>query len=264
MKPRIIIRDTDWAALAHAYGSAADIPQQLTVLLGEDLDDMAEAVRELHMAVVHQGRVFSATPAVVRFLTQLLNEWDYEESLDEVITLVLYVLYEAGWAAQWEGRGLEDHDLEDDDLAAIRAVGDLGDEVSSTLLMCARRRWPHDTTALEVAVPWLLTPGAEGTRAIALDWIRGELTRSDLSRTERAVHVLALGDLGGDVRGFLECPDPAIRTCAALALLPEPHAHAVVAAALDDPEAANEWFDYTLFRFIYGVSDYLAEALNTT
>lgn len=59
----------DWASLEHAYGDASDIP-----LLLRDLAEGREHVTDaLWASVFHQGTRYSASPAVVPFLVQILG-----------------------------------------------------------------------------------------------------------------------------------------------------------------------------------------------
>ncbi|MFE7365893.1 hypothetical protein [[Kitasatospora] papulosa] len=59
-----------WAALTHAYGSAADVPDCLRALAGEDDEKAAEALSELYGSILHQGSVYEATAHAVPFLAR--------------------------------------------------------------------------------------------------------------------------------------------------------------------------------------------------
>jgi hypothetical protein len=52
------LRDIDWAALKHAYGSAADVPDLLEALLPADRGsgDRDTAIHALYGTIFHQGQ----------------------------------------------------------------------------------------------------------------------------------------------------------------------------------------------------------------
>ncbi|MFE4453590.1 hypothetical protein [Streptomyces sp. NPDC056796] len=60
-----------WAALTHAYGSAADVPDSLRALAGDDDEEAADALSELYGSILHQGSVYSATAHAVPFLARI-------------------------------------------------------------------------------------------------------------------------------------------------------------------------------------------------
>ncbi|MFF5726962.1 hypothetical protein [[Kitasatospora] papulosa] len=59
-----------WAGLTHAYGSAADVPDCLRALAGDDDEKAAEALSELYGSILHQGSVYEATAHAVPFLAR--------------------------------------------------------------------------------------------------------------------------------------------------------------------------------------------------
>ncbi len=59
-----------WADLTHAYGSAADVPDCLRALAGDDDEKAAEALSELYGSILHQGSVYEATAHAVPFLAR--------------------------------------------------------------------------------------------------------------------------------------------------------------------------------------------------
>ncbi|OQD55206.1 hypothetical protein BM536_017285 [Streptomyces phaeoluteigriseus] len=67
-----LLENTDWASLAHAYGPAEDTPAHLVHLLDEDPRRQAEALGMLDMSVLHQGSLYSATPAAMLFIAAVL------------------------------------------------------------------------------------------------------------------------------------------------------------------------------------------------
>ncbi|MFD6275527.1 hypothetical protein ACFWFI_08145 [Streptomyces sp. NPDC060209] len=60
-----------WAGLTHAYGSAADVPDCLRGLAGEDDEKAAEALSDLYGSILHQGSVYEATAHAVPFLARI-------------------------------------------------------------------------------------------------------------------------------------------------------------------------------------------------
>ncbi|MEV6323150.1 tetratricopeptide repeat protein [Nocardia sp. NPDC051787] len=70
-----VLRETDWAGLAHAHGSAADAPVMLADLIGDDVDDRSRSIDFLYSTVLHQGSIYSVTaPAAMVVLGALLHE----------------------------------------------------------------------------------------------------------------------------------------------------------------------------------------------
>lgn len=61
----------DWAAVAHAYGPAADVPDLLRALRSPDPAAREHARHALFFTVVHQGTRYSATAPAVPFLAEL-------------------------------------------------------------------------------------------------------------------------------------------------------------------------------------------------
>jgi hypothetical protein len=69
-----VLDDTNWAALTHAYGSAADTPVVLATLLSGDPDQYGTALGYLDAAVLHQGRVYPATAPTALFVAGILDD----------------------------------------------------------------------------------------------------------------------------------------------------------------------------------------------
>lgn len=65
---------TDWNRLFHAYGVAEDTPTHLHDLVGDDAASRAAAVVHLHSAIIHQGTIFTATPAALGAVLDTLHE----------------------------------------------------------------------------------------------------------------------------------------------------------------------------------------------
>ncbi len=63
----------DWGALAHAYGSAADVPALLRAVVWGDPVHQDKALEGLGQTIFHQGNIFTATLQAVPFLYKLLE-----------------------------------------------------------------------------------------------------------------------------------------------------------------------------------------------
>ncbi|MGI5441617.1 HEAT repeat domain-containing protein [Streptomyces shenzhenensis] len=66
------IDEIDWAALRHAYGSAADVPGWLRGLASPDPAERERALDGMYGAVHHQGDVYDSTLASIPFLFALV------------------------------------------------------------------------------------------------------------------------------------------------------------------------------------------------
>ncbi|MEU1225984.1 HEAT repeat domain-containing protein [Streptomyces sp. NPDC005828] len=100
----------DWAALRHAYGSAADVPGRLRALYRPE--EAEEAAEELHMSLYHQGGcVDSASVAALPFLVRAAADPAVTVRID-LLDLVTCIAREGnrveprwiapGWAEAWE------------------------------------------------------------------------------------------------------------------------------------------------------------------
>ncbi len=64
--------DIDWAQLAHAYGSASDVPQLIRDRASQDPEAVKNADYEFYGNIWHQGTIYAVTPTATRFLLRLL------------------------------------------------------------------------------------------------------------------------------------------------------------------------------------------------
>jgi hypothetical protein len=71
--PRVLLRQTDWSMLDHAYGGADDIPRALTQLTDDDPEVRATALRHLER-VNHQNTIYSATAPVAVYIAGVLGD----------------------------------------------------------------------------------------------------------------------------------------------------------------------------------------------
>lgn len=259
---------TDWGALQHAYGSAEDTPPYLCQLLHEDPEVQAEALGMLDMSVLHQGSLYSSTPPAALFVAAILTHrqtsaehesffpWD-DRARPLRAALLDWLGQVAESAAHGEVRGNEDeyggaYDGEDEDeLEAIHACRSIRHELYDAVEPFLDDPHPDTREAALGAVTLLLkAPGLTELVPRAAHRLRSVLA-ADGSRRERSSAVLAMGAWGQDTTGLLNDPDPAVRTCAALAgrCAPMPRATAVLLEALQNPVEADHWFPDPLPQF---------------
>jgi hypothetical protein len=82
------IDEVDWAALRHAYGSAADVPGLLRGLASADPAERETALDGMYGAVHHQGDVYDSTLACVPFLLALVASGEVADRAGIVELLV--------------------------------------------------------------------------------------------------------------------------------------------------------------------------------
>lgn len=64
--------DIPWSGLTHAYGSAADVPDEIRTLLSEDPEAVRGVLFTFTCNIFHQGTRYSATVFAIPFLIELL------------------------------------------------------------------------------------------------------------------------------------------------------------------------------------------------
>ncbi|MFI6321024.1 hypothetical protein ACIBG8_26040 [Nonomuraea sp. NPDC050556] len=69
-----LIKQTDWASLEHASGSARDTPAALADLLLGTPEAQAKAVRHLNDLVHHQNSLYSATAPAALYVAAILSD----------------------------------------------------------------------------------------------------------------------------------------------------------------------------------------------
>jgi hypothetical protein len=67
------LNDVPWAQLQDAYGSAADVPNQIRALVAHDANARNAAFEALFSNVWHQGTVYEATIHALPFLIEILR-----------------------------------------------------------------------------------------------------------------------------------------------------------------------------------------------
>lgn len=79
--------NVDWAGLNHAYGSAADVPEQLRALRATDPDLRQQALYDLYGNIFHQGSRYEASAHAVPFLLNLAADADTPQRSEIVLLL---------------------------------------------------------------------------------------------------------------------------------------------------------------------------------
>lgn len=238
-----ILRDTDWAGLAHAYDSASDAPEALRALLSEDAEECGNTLGYLDAAVLHQGSIYSCTAPAARFVAAILDDprvlvpcesalpWDERER--PLRAALLEWLGSVAESATWEG---EADDEDADAVAACRAV------LPELYLRVAPYLDDADDAvrlAATGAVSYLLNaPELTGHRADMADRLLRAVPAA--SPMERVGIALTLGGWGIPV--LLDDEHAVVRAYAAIttAYDDDPAALAVIRSALRDPAAADD------------------------
>src|SRR5262245_18321063 len=78
-----LLAGTDWAALAHAYGSADDLPERLVGLISGDPSAAEDVLGALEMGVLHQGSIHECTAPVALFVAATLSDHRTSIALDD-------------------------------------------------------------------------------------------------------------------------------------------------------------------------------------
>lgn len=244
-----VLDDTDWAALTHAYGSAADAPAVLVPLLCEDPAHYGTALAYLDGAVLHQGTLYPATAPVALFVAGILDNpsaaisctsdlpWDNRERPLRAALL------------EWLGSVAESAAYWDDKPAPAGEA--------AVIAQCQAIR----PALYDAAMPFLDDP-ARTVRAAALSALGHLLKTPDLAEfreqtakrllrqaqgsdvDDRATTAIILGTWDVAPRALLADPNPSVRAVAAMArcLDGDPAALAEIKDALTDPAHADSWF----------------------
>jgi HEAT repeat protein len=113
------LNQIDWANLTHAYGTAEDLPILIQLLLSEKEEDRKYARSELYSNIWHQGTIFEATPYVVPFLIELVEN----ESTPEREKILVYLGRLANGNRDIEALlEYEDFEIEEDEIDEIQEL----------------------------------------------------------------------------------------------------------------------------------------------
>ncbi|MFD8785016.1 HEAT repeat domain-containing protein [Kitasatospora sp. NPDC059599] len=264
--PTAVVRSTDWAALAHAYGPAVTTADDLLGLLQEDPEVQAESLGRLEMSVLHQGSLYSATAPAALFIAGILPDpctlavhesfFPWDDRRRPLRAALLDWLGQFAESAAWDDEDLADPQDTDEaeELEAVHACRAVRPQILDAAL---RFLDDQDETVREAAlgaVTHLLTADDLADRIPAAADRLEHIARNRGRRRERAGTLLTLAHWGRDTAPLLTDDDPAVRTCAALGTA-DPSAAGVLLAALTDPVAVDSWFEEPLpqtdgrFRF---------------
>ncbi len=268
-----VLRATHWGRLFHAYGVADDTPEHLRNLVSARAARRKAALEHLDSAVLHQGTIYSVTPAAVQVVTALLRDPALRQPVHKDTPAVAPVIAFLGNV----GASLNEVPAPDPSPAPSEAELDelilhlrddedgedelgWGSDLISTLMCQAVLALRGMAPAVLDAIAPFLSDDAFGVReeainaaaqwgAIAASSASGQAIarilreRLDISpdRDERAGLVLALGKLDQDVSAWLDDPDEAVRACAAL-LTAGDRATDILIVALTQPAKVNAWF----------------------
>lgn len=72
--PEDLLIGTDWAALEHAYGTAAEAPEMLAALLDEDQSTRTRALDYLYGTLHHQSTLYEATAPAALYVASILSD----------------------------------------------------------------------------------------------------------------------------------------------------------------------------------------------
>jgi hypothetical protein len=73
-QPSLLLAETDWGALEHAYGTAEDTPVQLVALLDQDQRVRSRALNHLRHVVNHQDTLYEATVPAALYVAAILAD----------------------------------------------------------------------------------------------------------------------------------------------------------------------------------------------
>lgn len=85
-----LLEQTDWASLKHAYGSAADVPDQIRCLTSDDKETRDKALWQLYGNIFHQGTRYQASPYAVPCLYALLSDSSTPDR-DKIVELLVAI-----------------------------------------------------------------------------------------------------------------------------------------------------------------------------
>ncbi|MDC0722628.1 HEAT repeat domain-containing protein [Nannocystis bainbridge] len=169
----------DWKSLRHAYGEASDVPKLIRALVSDHPGKREGALDALFSTIWHQGSVYSASPAAVPFLLELL-EAEGQEDLPAILELLAHL-----------ATGTPDEDAEPAANPAVAAR-----EAVSRGMPVYARQLVHSEPAVRVAAAYLLG-------LFAVEEARAPLAAAiedDAEPAVRAVAAFALGCVADPTR----------------------------------------------------------------
>lgn len=263
-----LLTAADWSNLHHAYGRAADTPIHLAALLSSDSSARTAAMQHLWSAVIHQDTAWTVTGEAAKVVAEML----FDERLDNgdpIRSNLVSFLVSVARASQSSAFGREELEkmaardissfLESEDEAAMYEDEEATDTFFTRALLGCIKVVPLLLTtmlrALDDPNPSVRACAAMGAAELMkIEALRRqsnglELKLKHLAQAaeadERCALVLAIGDLGGNPKEFMNDPSPAVRMCAALAptLASDPVAISELLCALEyHAEEIDGWF----------------------
>jgi hypothetical protein len=123
-----LIDATDWSALTHAYGEAADVPAIFERVQSPDQKVREGALEDLWSTVWHQGTVYSATASAAHVLATLaLDARAYERP--QLIMLLSEIARGCGYAQAHGADGMAPGEVEEVLVEEAKEVGAARDAV---------------------------------------------------------------------------------------------------------------------------------------
>jgi hypothetical protein len=240
----------EWADLACACGSAADVPGLLRAIV--DADKAPKAISGLWELLATHGHVFDATAIAIPFLVELLAKDQARPVRVELLKLVGRIgsagPYDDSYWNWWLPEDQEDPEWKAELERQRRASEACRHQAVKALMhviACTDDIDPEVRSAALATMSIL----ASSQEALTLDVERARNTALERVRLEpapdtRAAAVLALAITGGDVRPLLADGDPRSRLAAALApsLRADPAADAILLDALSRPHELDALF----------------------
>ena len=227
----------DWARLTHAFGPAADLPDQLRGLVSRDEEHRRRSFRALSEHIYHQNTIYEVTPCAIPFVLEVLAapECDEQPRLLSLLTSIA-TEFDGKW---WLPEGLP--------ITRYRAQAADGDDLDEHGHQSYARICLRAYDAVRAGVPGfreLLTwePPVARMAAYALGWFPedapeslkalADITAGDDEGVVAATASVAMGLLGGRPTITLDDPRPIARWGAAVAL-----------GTVDGPEATQDVVD---------------------
>jgi hypothetical protein len=191
---------TNWDALTHAHGSAADVPRHLEGLTSRDSGVREAALEALYDALWNHGRLWPATPAAVPELLALVERGEVPDR-----SLVVLFLADLGRAASFgdDPEYLDTLEALSAGVPTLERLLGSGDEV--------------ERISAIVALAWAdaAEDGSGGTV------LRQRLARGDEAERLVTVYALAAGRAAPDadtLRPFAASEDPSVALAARIGL----------------------------------------------
>ncbi|MBM2615991.1 HEAT repeat domain-containing protein [Actinoplanes sp. LDG1-06] len=224
----------NWSDLAHAYGSAADVPAQLRALLSSDPDTRMRALWACYGTIVHQGYRYEAAVPAVPFLLEIVAGGPAEtrkELLELLLTLAV------GYDEAWLPEGFSRARARPVELACYDAVA-AGIPLFTGLLRDDDPAVRRTAAALLGWFPASSVGGfpassVGGFPASSVPALTALITDPDPEVAATAVLALGLLGAGGPVTAAFGSADPTVRGAAAIALA-RLHRAAAPAAVTDE------------------------------